>query len=113
MGTHATQIVFNLFLNTACSFFAGFLVVATSIKLFKIEQGRIRLFLLSLPFLKIFWDLFVRKIPSSSIAYTGINPLELPPFHQTLWIGGGFSQYGPEINLSYSSTAVDGTVYST
>lgn len=107
-----SQVAFNLLLNPACSFFAGLLIVYLSIKIFRIDQSRWKLFLLMLPFIKIIWDLFMRGIPSTSIIHAGINPLNLPPKHQTLTIGAGFSEYGPIFNLIFSAHTIDGKTYS-
>jgi beta-lactamase regulating signal transducer with metallopeptidase domain len=111
MNTPA-QYAFNLIFNASFSFFAGIFIIFLSIKLFRINNSRWKLLLLSLPFLKILVDLAYRGIPTSSVVYSGINPLNLPPKHQTLTIGAGFSEYGPIFNLVFSANNVDGKRYS-
>lgn len=108
-----SQQVFNLLLNSAFSFLAGVLIVLGCLWIFRVDNSRWKLALLSLPFIKILWDLGFRRIPVTSIVNSGINPLELPPKHQNLIIGAGFSQYGPELNVVFSANALDGKSYST
>lgn len=108
-----SQQAFNLLLNSTFSFFAGVLIVGGCLWVFRVENSRWKLVLLSLPFAKILWDLAVRKIPATSIVNSGINPLELPVKHQNLMIGAGFSQYGPQLNVVFSSNALNGKSYST
>jgi Zn-dependent protease with chaperone function len=110
--THACQYAFNLFFNSACSFLAGLGVVWLAIRLFRIGNSRWKLVLLSLPFIKILWDLSYRGIPTSSIVHAGINPLSLPPKSQTLTIGAGFSEYGPIFNLVFTANVPGGKSYS-
>lgn len=108
-----SQIAFNLFLNSACSFSAGILIVYLTIRIYRIDQSRWKLFLLTLPFFKVIWDLFIRGIPATSIIHAAIDPLTLPPKHQTFIMGVGFSEYGPTFNLSFMAYTVDGKKYST
>lgn len=107
------QYAFNLLFNSMFSFFAGFFIVFGTIRIFKIRDSRQKLFLLTLPFVKILWDLFFRKIPESSVLNVGINPLALPPNHQTLTIGSGFSNWGPIFDLVFTARSLDGKEYST
>ena len=101
----AERIAFNLLLNGISSFLAGLLVVFLALKLLRSPSHRERLYLLSLPFLKILWDL-ARGIPRGSYLYTSINPLALPPKASGLEISAGFN-YGPilEIGLLVQDTA--------
>lgn len=108
-----SQQAFNLLLNSTFSFFAGVLIVLSCLWIFRVDNSRWKLFFLSLPFIKILWDLGFRKIPTTSIVNSGINPLDLPPKHQNLIVGAGFSQYGPELNVVFSANALDGKSYST
>lgn len=110
--SQSEQVIFNLIVNSACSFMAGILVVAAVIRLFRVGNSHWKLFLLSLPFIKIVWDIG-RGIPASSIIFSGINPLSLPPKHQTLTIGAGFSEFGPIINLMFSARDLSGQSHST
>lgn len=106
------RVIFNLLLNTTMSLLAGLLVVLVVLKTFKISDSHWKIFFLSLPFMKIVWDLF-HGIPKSSVLYSGLNPLLLPPKHQTLRIGFGFDSVFPQFNLSFSSQALNGKEFST
>lgn len=110
--SHLEQIAFNLIINSSCSFFAGILVVGATLRLFRIGDSRWKLFFLTLPFIKIIWDI-IHGIPSSSVIFSGINPLSLPPKHQTLTIGAGFTEYGPIFNLQFSAQDLTGKVHAT
>lgn len=106
------QYAFNLFFNSTCSFLAGLGVVWVAVRLFRIDRSRWKLLLLTLPFVKIIWDLSYRGIPASSIVHAGINPLTLPPKSQTLTIGAGFSEFGPIFNLVFTANLPGGKQYS-
>lgn len=108
-----TAQLLNLLLNGTFSFFAGALIVLACVGLFRVENGRWKIGLLSLPFVKILWDIGVRQIPQTSILRSGFNPLDLPPKHQYLLAGAGLSEYGPIVNIVFESHGVDGKVYST
>jgi Zn-dependent protease with chaperone function len=108
----ATQYALNLYLNAACSFMAGVLVVWASVRFFRIGVSRWKLALLALPFVKVLWDLSYRGIPTSSVVYAGIDPLMLPPKSQTLTIGAGLSKFGPIFNLVFSANVPGGRQYS-
>jgi len=95
------QIIFNLLFNSTCSFIAGIIIVFISIKLFRIDMTRWKLFFLSLPFIKIVWDI-LSGIPRTSFLFHSINPFSLPAKHKYLMFGAGFSKYGPLINLQFS-----------
>ncbi|MFN7685701.1 MAG: M56 family metallopeptidase [Oligoflexia bacterium] len=110
--SQSEQIILNLIVNSACSFMAGILVVAAVIRLFRVGNSQWKLFLLSLPFVKIIWDIG-RGIPSSSVIFSGINPLSLPPKSQTLTIGAGFSEFGPIFNLVFTANDLSGRAHST
>lgn len=106
------QIIFNLLFNSVCSFFAGLLVVYLSLKIFRVNTSRWKLYFLTLPFVKILWDIG-RGIPASSYMFHDINPLSLPPKHGYFSIGMGFSQYGPILNACLSVKDMAGKEYST
>jgi beta-lactamase regulating signal transducer with metallopeptidase domain len=108
----ATLAFFNLLVNSIFSLAAGLLVVLFFLWLFRVETGPWKLFLLSLPFLKIVYD-FSRGVPENSILWTGIDPFTLPPKHHTLQIGGGFSYWGPSLDASFSVKSVDGAEFAT
>jgi Zn-dependent protease with chaperone function len=97
------RALFNLIFNSACSFVAGCLAVYCAVKLFKIGASRWKLYLFTLPFLKIFWDLAV-GIPSDSYLHTAINPFHVPSRHHTITVGAGFG-WGP--SWSFSTEVID------
>ena len=99
--TPRDQIIFNLLFNSTCSFFAGVIIIFLSIKLFRVDTTRWKLFFLSLPFIKIIWDI-LQGIPRTSFLLHSIDPFLLPPKHKFLMFGLGFSKYGPLINLQFS-----------
>lgn len=73
-----TNIFFNLLINSIFSMFTGLLIVGFFIWFFRIENGPWKLFLLSLPFVKIIFDC-LRGLPSDSVLLSGIDPFSLPP----------------------------------
>lgn len=108
----ADQIIFNLLFNSVCSFFAGMLVVYLSLKIFRVNTSRWKLYFLTLPFIKILWDIW-RGIPATSYMFHDVNPLALPPKNGMLSLGAGFSQYGPILNAVLSVKDLNGKEYST
>ena len=92
---------FNLVVNSAFSMACGLLVVGFFIWLFRVETGPWKLFLLSMPFLKIVYD-SVRGLPPDSVLLSGLDPFSLPPKHQLLQIGLGLSYWGPKFDLIFS-----------
>jgi len=105
------QAFFNLFLNSALSFLGGIGIVYLSLKIFRVDQSRWKLFLLSLPFMKIIWDIG-RGIPATSYLLHSIDPLNLPPKHKYLMIGTGFSEWGPIFSVAFSVKDPNGQQYS-
>jgi hypothetical protein len=106
------QYAFNLFFTSAFSFLAGLVVVWGAIRFFRIGNGRWKLFLFALPFVKIIWDLAYTRIPENSVVYSGFDPLKAPPHGNLLSIGAGYTWYGPTINLAmFEVTAADGKKY--
>jgi hypothetical protein len=95
------EVLFNLIVNGTFSFLAGVVVVALGIRFFRVPPSKAKLYLLTLPFIKILWDIF-RGIPKQSYLYTPINPLEVPPGHSFLGVGAGLSGYGPLLKVTYS-----------
>ena len=85
---------FNLLINSTLSLATGLLVVSFSIWLFRVETGPWKLFLLSLPFLKIVYDV-LRGVPANSVVFGGVDPFSLPPNHQMFSIGAGLTPWGP------------------
>ena len=107
------QYAFDLFFNAGCSFLAGIVIVWSVIKLFRVDQGRWKLALYFLPFLKIIWDLTYRRVPPTSIIFSGIDPLSLPPHSQSLTIGAGMTDFAPFINVLFTANIPGGKQYST
>lgn len=103
-------VFFNLLANAAFSMAGGMLVVGFFLWLFRVETGPWRLFLLSLPFVKIVYD-SVRGLPPDSILLNGLDPFSLPARHQTLQLGVGFSSWAPEFNLIFSVRDIAGKWY--
>lgn len=77
---------------------------------FRVETGRWKLFLLSLPFVKIIFD-FARGVPEKSILFSGVDPFNLPPKHQLLSIGAGFDGWTPYLSTVFSVNAPNGKSY--
>lgn len=102
-----TAIFFNLLTNSIFSLFCGLVVVGFFIWLFRVQTGPWRLFLLSLPFVKIIYDC-VRGLPADSVLLAGLDPFSLPPKHQLLQIGAGFSEWGPTFNVIFSVRNTEG-----
>jgi beta-lactamase regulating signal transducer with metallopeptidase domain len=105
-----TFIFFNLLANSILSLVAGLMLVYFFIWFFRVETGRWKLFLLSLPFEKIIYD-FVRGVPEKSVLFSGIDPFSLPPKHQLLSVGAGFDGWTPFVSTVFSVDALDGKSY--
>jgi beta-lactamase regulating signal transducer with metallopeptidase domain len=102
-----TATFFNLLVNSAFSMACGLLVVGFFIWVFRVETGPWKLFLLSLPFVKIVYD-SVRGLPPDSVLLSGLDPFSLPPKHQLLQIGLGFSYWGPTFSFIFSVRDTNG-----
>ena len=85
-----TVIFFNLLVNSMFSVVCGFTVASFFIWLFQVPTGPWKLFLLSLPFVKVVYDC-LRGVPANSVLLAGLDPFSLPPYHQVLMIGAGGS----------------------
>ena len=95
------RIAFNVLCNTALSFLAGLLVVSIAIKLWRIKTPGPMLYLYSLPFIKVIFDI-VRGIPSRSYVWSDLNFDQLPAHMQGfLSARGGFSWFGPIIAVRF------------
>lgn len=85
--------LFNLLFNATLSFLAGLLVALVAIKMGRIERGRWQLYFISLPFVKIVYDV-VRWIPADSYMWRGVDPLAVDNHRELLaWIGS--NHFGP------------------
>lgn len=105
-----TFIFFNLLVNSILSILIGLMLVYFFLWFFRVETGRWKIFLLSLPFIKIIYD-FVRGVPEKSILFSGIDPFSLPPKHQLLSIGAGVDGWTPYVSTIFSVNAIDGKKY--
>lgn len=108
------RVAFNMLLNAICSFVAGFALVLLTLKIFRVNTSRSKLVLLSLPFVKIIWDV-VQGIPAESLLWTNIDPLSLPKdYTRALVLGTGFSGFGyfPLLEAFFTVKAPAGTIYS-
>ena len=106
-----TFIFFNLLVNSVFSLVIGLLWVYFFMWLFRVETGRWKVFLLSLPFIKILYD-FARGVPEKSVLFSGVDPFSLPPFHQRFSIGMGIEDWSPYINGTFAVNSTDGKIYS-
>lgn len=98
---HWTGLFFNLLANSALSLLAGLLVVLFFIWLFRVQTGPWKLFLFSLPFIKIVFDC-LKGLPRDSILFTNLDPYTLPPKHQVLSVSAGFDNWGPLFGAALS-----------
>ncbi|MEN0059525.1 MAG: M56 family metallopeptidase [Bdellovibrio sp.] len=105
-----TFIFFNLLVNSILSLAIGLMLVYFFIWFFRVETGRWKVFLLSLPFIKIIYD-FARGVPEKSVLFSGVDPFTLPPNHQLLFIGASFDGWMPYVSTAFSVNALDGKVY--
>ncbi|MBL7544127.1 MAG: M56 family metallopeptidase [Bdellovibrionaceae bacterium] len=105
-----TFIFFNLLVNSILSLAIGLMLVYFFIWFFRVNTGRWKVFLLSLPFVKIIYD-FARGVPEKSVLFSGVDPFSLPPKHQLLSIGAGFDGWTPYVSTVFSVNALDGKVY--
>ena len=105
-----TSIFFNLLVNSIFSLVAGYIVVSFFLWLFRVETGAWKVFLLSLPFLKIVYDC-TRGLPKNSILYTNVDTFSLPPRHHYLMAGMGVSDWGPNFSLQFSVEDLKGNRY--
>jgi beta-lactamase regulating signal transducer with metallopeptidase domain len=96
------RIAFNVLLNTALSFLGGLLIVFLCIHLFRVKSSILKLYLYSLPFLKVIVDI-IRGIPPESYVWSDLNFYSLPED-----MGGrlkamiGASEFGPMLALTLS-----------
>lgn len=89
------RIAFNVLFNSVFSFVVGVLIVLAGIKLLHVKDGRLKVYLLSLPFIKIVADI-VRGIPPESYIWTNLDVLALPgEFKRWLSVDVGLSELGP------------------
>jgi beta-lactamase regulating signal transducer with metallopeptidase domain len=90
----ALHVAFNLLANSIGSFLLALGLVLGAIAVFRIGVGRVRLALLTLPFVKVLWDA-AAGIPSDSFLWEKARGA-----HQDLGvfrIGLGFTRFSPQL----------------
>lgn len=110
MTASVSSVFFNLLANGTFSLLCGLIVVGLFIWIFQVGTDCSRLFLLSLPFVKIIYDLS-RGVPQGSILYSGVNPLSLPGGNQTFSIGAGVSDWPVFMNAVFTVKDLSGKAY--
>lgn len=103
-------IFFNLFVNATFSLLIGLGLVLLCNHMMRANCGPWKLFLLSLPFVKVVYD-FLKGVPSSSILMTNIDPYRVPPGVQRFFLGVGIDNYIPQIKALFTIRDFDGTQY--
>lgn len=103
-------IFFNLFVNATFSLMIGLGLVLLCNRLMRAHVGPWKLFLLSLPFVKVVYD-FLKGVPSSSILMTGIDPYRVPPGLQRFYVGVGIDNYIPQIKALFTLRDFSGNQY--
>jgi beta-lactamase regulating signal transducer with metallopeptidase domain len=102
-----SQITFNLLFNSISSFTIAALIVGVVIGVFRVNTSRAKLFLLSLPFIKVIWET-LRGLPNQAFVYAYSDPWQLPYLDRHAWFGAGFFYTGPQANFAFSVMGPDG-----
>lgn len=93
------RIAFNILFNTVLSFFVGITMAVVAMFVFRIKRPSFHLYLYSLPFLKIIYDVF-RGVPPDSYVWTDLNYLALPTgYGRWLSLSLGWSNFAPIIAM--------------
>lgn len=96
------RIAFNILFNTALSFLGGLFIVFICIQLFRVKSPTLKLYLYTLPFLKVIVDV-VRGIPPESYLWSNLNFYSLPDdIGRRLSAKIGASEFGPMFALVLS-----------
>lgn len=103
-------LFFNLLANATFSLVCGLIVVGLLIWIFRVGTDHSRLFLLSLPFVKIIYDL-IRGVPQGSVLFSGVDPFSLPGGNQTFSIGAGISNWSFFMNAVFTVRDLSGKAY--
>jgi Zn-dependent protease with chaperone function len=101
------HVLFNLLANSVMSFVGALAIVALTLRLARVGQGRCRLWLLALPFAKVLLDI-AAGVPESSFLWAKAagHAQELGQFR----FGFGVQQYGPIIDLQLGAFS-GGVIY--
>ncbi len=92
-------ILFNILFNSVLSFLGGLLIASLGVQIFRIKSPELKLYLLSLPFIKVIVDI-VRGIPPESYVWTNLNFYSLPEnLGRRLSATVFFSEFGPRFAL--------------
>lgn len=103
-------IFFNLFVNATFSLLVGLGLVLLCTRFMRVSCGPWKLFLLSLPFIKVVYD-FLKGVPRSSILLNNIDPYAVPPGVQTFAVGVGVNNFIPQLKALFTIRDFDGTQY--
>lgn len=103
-------IFFNLFVNATFSLLVGLGLVLACTRYMRVNCGPWKLFLLSLPFVKVIYD-FSKGVPRSSILLNNIDPYAVPPGVQTFSLGVGVNNFIPQLKALFTIHDYDGTQY--
>lgn len=103
-------IFFNLFVNATFSLLVGLGLVLACTRYMRVGCGPWKLFLLSLPFVKVVYD-FLKGVPRSSILLNNIDPYAVPPGVQTFSLGVGVNNFIPQLKALFTIHDYDGTQY--
>lgn len=103
-------IFFNLFVNATFSLMVGLGLVLACTRYMRVSCGPWKLFLLSLPFVKVVYD-FLKGVPRSSILLNNIDPYAVPPGVQTFSLGVGVNNFIPQLKALFTIHDFDGTQY--
>ena len=95
-----SMYLFNFLFNATFSLLTGLLVVGMILKLFKVQQDTWRLTLLSLPFVKVLYDL-AQGIPENSVLKLGLDPFTFPDNTRYFNLGMGWSNWGPRLQAFF------------
>ncbi|MGZ3804099.1 MAG: M56 family metallopeptidase [Pseudobdellovibrionaceae bacterium] len=103
-------IFFNLFVNATFSLLLSLTLVLVCSRVLRVHCGPWKLFLLSLPFIKVIYD-FLKGVPQSSVLVTHIDPYRLPPGVQNFTLGIGLNNYIPQIKALFTVYDYEGNKY--
>jgi hypothetical protein len=103
-------IFFNLFINATFSLMIGLGLVLGCNRMLRANCGPWKVFLLSLPFVKVVYDFF-KGVPYSSILITNIDPYRVPPGFQQLRVGVSLNNFIPQIQALFTIHDLDGNKY--